>query len=534
MEHELKQIKKLYGEDMMHFVRKCFPTILTEKGKLLNLLRENFNERKDLYNDLVQNKLLKDFEYYIDYLSSPDRQDWVDSIEKPYDLLKKCGYTLYECKNKKELNRFREYYEEDEMLCSFYDPDRLDERYVFFIVKDYAKKLNRNKFIRPNINDDYSKSVLSIQFEKGKYNKPFIISRYNHEIRNPDSVCDNNLDKICPGLSYSFIKEYNFNFLSPIEKFNIPGYQKDPKTNKFYKTNIITDKYSFCPNNIILTKEGVIDYFSKENNASYILMDGYLLDLINKKFINFYDDSFTKDFDNIKDIKVSVDKESSNRLIEIDMDGKIPVYILINYNNQIIKYINNNITTIKRNFMVYNTELSYLICNNVKRIEGNMLVNNLKLKEFDFPNTIFIGNNILLRNKLLTEVFIPEVLSIGDNFCSLNRNAICLVANEVRLIGKNFLHYNVKLDDIFLPKAIYIGDNFLEFNSKIKIFFANKLIKCGNNVLSSSNHLDCVKLDSLYDYGEDFLLEADDMLKEVKKNVRVRKIKNTLNIDKNK
>ena len=38
MNNELKVIKKKYGEAMMHFCRKSFPTILNQKNVLLNIL----------------------------------------------------------------------------------------------------------------------------------------------------------------------------------------------------------------------------------------------------------------------------------------------------------------------------------------------------------------------------------------------------------------------------------------------------------------------------------------------------------------
>ena len=40
MIEDLKVIKKKYGEEMMHLCRKFFPTILENKGELLNILLE--------------------------------------------------------------------------------------------------------------------------------------------------------------------------------------------------------------------------------------------------------------------------------------------------------------------------------------------------------------------------------------------------------------------------------------------------------------------------------------------------------------
>lgn len=40
MVEELKQIKKIYGEEMMHLCRSLFPTILEHEGVLLHILKE--------------------------------------------------------------------------------------------------------------------------------------------------------------------------------------------------------------------------------------------------------------------------------------------------------------------------------------------------------------------------------------------------------------------------------------------------------------------------------------------------------------
>ena len=55
MNNELKQIKKLYGEDMMHFCRSKFPRILEHEGELLRILTENIAPTKSLYKDITDN-----------------------------------------------------------------------------------------------------------------------------------------------------------------------------------------------------------------------------------------------------------------------------------------------------------------------------------------------------------------------------------------------------------------------------------------------------------------------------------------------
>ena len=50
---ELKQIKKRYGEGMMHLCRALFPTILEDEGILINILSSTFGHPKYLYDDII-------------------------------------------------------------------------------------------------------------------------------------------------------------------------------------------------------------------------------------------------------------------------------------------------------------------------------------------------------------------------------------------------------------------------------------------------------------------------------------------------
>jgi len=61
MNKELKKIKKLYGEDMSHYVREAFPVILEQEGRLLEILTSPFEPNKSLYKDLEKSYVLYDF-----------------------------------------------------------------------------------------------------------------------------------------------------------------------------------------------------------------------------------------------------------------------------------------------------------------------------------------------------------------------------------------------------------------------------------------------------------------------------------------
>ena len=65
MKNELKMIKKLYGEQMAHYCRDNFATILEEDGVLLHILTSNFNPSHNIYNDLYLSRSLDEFKNFI-------------------------------------------------------------------------------------------------------------------------------------------------------------------------------------------------------------------------------------------------------------------------------------------------------------------------------------------------------------------------------------------------------------------------------------------------------------------------------------
>ena len=65
MNSELKQIKKLYGEEMMHLCRRLFPTILENEGVLLETLQRVLAPTKYLGIWIANQYYEKDFEKWI-------------------------------------------------------------------------------------------------------------------------------------------------------------------------------------------------------------------------------------------------------------------------------------------------------------------------------------------------------------------------------------------------------------------------------------------------------------------------------------
>src|SRR5690554_4744456 len=98
MNEDLKLIKKLYGERMMHFCRTQFSTLLEEKRLLSKILTNTFEPNRFLYEDLNTYDKLRDFIEYIYSFIIEQEINSVENVESPEKLMLKAGYKLYECK----------------------------------------------------------------------------------------------------------------------------------------------------------------------------------------------------------------------------------------------------------------------------------------------------------------------------------------------------------------------------------------------------------------------------------------------------
>lgn len=337
--NELKIIKKIYGESLMKLCRKLFPTILEEEGKITEILNSTFaNNSRTLGEDITKNHLEDQFKNLVYSKLGKENEYTNDCDKSPYELLDEAGYQLYECLTENDIQSFKKYYETTEELCTF-DGGRLEKCFVFFAVKKNVDEIKRENFKDPEREDEYGTSVMSIQFNKTGVCTVSIKNRYNHRVSNPDATYGNDLNAIIPGLTESFKKMLKqrgleLNSLN-VEKMQIPNYVI-ASDGKYYKYNCEVYGTYYCPGNII------IDYMVPkkiENSESQLLIDYFILNM-EKKTLRTYDaclvDCFVAEFENIK--KISVTKNKENKKITINVAGKEkPILIEIDKDNQIIR-----------------------------------------------------------------------------------------------------------------------------------------------------------------------------------------------------
>ena len=503
MNPDLKKIKKLYGEKMMHLCRTLFPTILEEPGRLVELLTDTFEPGHYICDDIVKNNRQESFQAYIIKLNEKDDEK-EEVVEKSVrELLSEAGYDFFECNTEEEIQSFRKYYQPKEELCTFWT-NRLNNCHVFWAIKKNVDEIKRENFKNPNRQDEYGTSVISIQFTKNNNNTLSIKNRYNHTVSNPDATFSNNLDNIIPGLSNAFEREYGFKVSSSSNTFEIPGYVKT-SNNKYYKYNYEIDNIYYCVNNVIIENFEPKQY----EKEKYIVMDYFTLDLVNKKMtINenspiAKEDSFIDEFNDIEKINV-INVEGGKKEVRITTKTNHEIIIGLDDRNRIISYHNPRITEVKDNLLHHSKFLERLSLPNVVKVGNNCIARSTCLNDINMPNVREIGDGFL-KHSCIRSLSFENLEKIGNDFLSVNGGLEKINIPKVKEIGNNFMGFNLKLSEIDLPSVEKIGDCFLNDMTNLKRISAPKLRSVGNYFLTDNKDITEISFPCLEQVGEEFI-----------------------------
>ena len=507
---DLKYIKKKYGEQMMHYCRECFPTILNMPGKLVEILSKHFYYVKDsLYDDIKENHKEEEFNDFV-YSNAglKNEYDIRDVSKTPKELLDDAGYDLFECKTVEEVNSFKKYFVLGEQLCTFLDPaSRLENKYVFFAVKKNILDIKREDFLIPDRQDEYGTSVISIQFTRDKNNHLSIKNRYNEVVNNPDSTFDNNLDNIIPGLTMSFYKAYGIREIyDENSEFQMDNYISIDE--EYYKYNYKLNDIYYCTNNIIVDNGNVIKY----DPEKYIIMDYFIIDLVNKK-IDVYDnklrDSFSEVIGKIKNIEIVRNQDYKNVYITNEENNVFE--LALSFVNKLIGIKNNKINELPNRFLVSNQYLKYLEFNEVRNIGNEVLYANTDLECLKLDNVQIIGDYFLTNNMSLRKINLDKVIRTGDDF--LKRN---LLINEISMksledVGMSFMFSNKEMRTIDMPNLVKVGKCFFKSNDKVIYAVLPCLRKTGDYFMAEARGLRMFEADNLEKTGDMFLIGNKDL-----------------------
>lgn len=551
---ELKKIKKVYGERFMQMCHKKFPTILDHEEKLFEILQANISDISEtLYEDIQKNALQERFVDFIFEKFNAPNEEKVVTDKTPYELLDEVGYDLVECHSEKEIQSFKKYYAKNEELCTF-NGGRLEESIVFFAVRKDVDKIKRKDkaFETPNREDAYGTSVMSIQFNREGTTRASIISRYNHSVDNPNATFTNDLEKIAPGLTYSFeklLKERGLKLESSKKEFGIPGYIK-ANDGKIYKYNSKVGRTFYCPNNIVIANGEVQKIEDPEKN---FLIDYFLIDM-EKKTINVCDpncnDSFAESLKDIQKINVVKDKVGGEviKYINIQQEGQEePIIITLDRDNKIIGYKNDKIKEFKDGFLKYCTGIKELNTPNVEKI-GNDFCPWLASEELSLPKVKKMGDRCCIFAQKLKKLETPECEEFGDEcFCDVkslekfdlsktkrtgksffSQTEALKIAEfpEIEEMGPDSLSSATSLEEVSAPKLKNIRRNFCRFaklrsihfpeveeieencfcsNDKLEYIDLPKVNRVGDCFTSGSYHVKSVRMSNLEYAGLEFL-----------------------------
>ena len=507
---DLIMIKKHYGEQMMHLCRKLFPTILEQEGQLFEIMKNNFNYSKILYEDIINNQKEKEFEEYILKQIKKNQEKLTLTNKTPKELLKEKGYKLYKCETEREIHEFRKYYTDTEKLCTF-NGKRLETCIVFFAIKENAEKLKREDFKNPKREDEYGTSVISIQFSKNNHTLS-IKNRYNHTVQNPDATFKNNLENIIPGLTHSFEKEYGLkiNQQSNIE-LELPGYISI--NGKLYKYNYEINNTYYCPNNIIIKNGEIITY----PHEKYIIMDYLILDKTNKT-ITLYDknikDGLIYEYKSIS--KIEEKKEKDKKIITIETKEGHHSTITLNNQNQIIEYKNNNIEIMEANFAKYNKTINNLELNSLKQMKDNCFNENKDLETVNIPNIILMGKNCFEKNTKINILNIKNIIKMDDNCFTNNEKLRYLYAPYLKEMGNFCFKWNEKQECINISNIEKIGYSCFSNNKKLKYLYTPKIKKIESDCFRSAP-LEIIIAPNLIECKSRIIKQISNKQKQLKK-----------------
>ncbi len=484
MENELKKIKKYYGEDMAHFCRDTFPTILEHEGTLVNILLSIFNKNHYLYRDLLENNCLLAFKNMIYNKYNIANNIKEDVFLTPYELMDKAGYTLYKCNSDSDIQAFKKYYAKGEELCTF-SSDRLLIAHVYFAVKKNVDEIRREDYLEPKREDLYGTSVISIQFSRDNTHSLSIKNRYNHSVQNPDATYSNDLDNIIKGLTTSFAKYEGMKQEIYTGELDLKKYVL--VDNRYYKYNYLDDSALnvtyYCPDNIIID-EDVVTTYPKEK---YLIMDYFTLDLVNKEFdVIDLEDGFVSMIGDISKIEVIKNGEFKNVTI-INTEDEV-TEIALDELNRIIKVKNNSVRYIGDDFLHLNDTIKRVELSNVKSIGDNFLVSAISLESAILPNVTIVGDDFIY-SSMLVEANFTLLEETGSGFLEYAQRLIEVNMPSLRYVGNDCMCELYSLTNINLPMLESAGYGFLEMAPFLINVDMPSLIEVGGRFLSMSNRI---------------------------------------------
>ena len=313
----MRKYNQIKSESYAKMMRDNFP-LSFENENLNKLLNEIvYDDEKTIFVKKLQeeNKIME-FKNFIYSLIWELETKEVDKNSQ--DLLDLVWYDFYVCKTKEDVEKFKKYYKEWEILCTFNSIlERLNHYHIFWIVKKDIDNIV-HQWANRNRQDIYWTSCCSIQINKNNNNDISIKNRYNHWVKNCDATFSNNLDNIVEWLTQALNKEFKLKTIKSENSFELWNFIF--KNDKFLFYNYEINNIYYWINKIF--KNGELKIYNPDN---YILLDYYLINIKEKK-IEIIDNQLQDDFFNFKFKKIIVKKEKDVFKEDEDVEDTLIIY----------------------------------------------------------------------------------------------------------------------------------------------------------------------------------------------------------------
>ena len=400
----------------------------------------------------------------------------------PFKLLEMAGYKAFYADTLKKQNSIQKYFAEGEELCTFKDSERYKQYYIIHAIKEEAEKLNRKDFKKPERQDEYGTSVISIQILKtGGFIS--IKNRYNHTVKGCDQTFDSNPDYIILGLSEALKKYFKVDFMAkqvplPIRFIN-------------YKNQILYVNYE-CNNCYVganfYYKDGNIFEIDKDYQC---IAEDRIIDFKRKKVLPIfyvydeYADVLTKEMKG-KNIQRKKTKDGC----EILLDGK--PFLKLDEESYLKEVVLERATYLPSYSLSNCAKLEKLIAPNLKSM-GHFCCHETNLKEVYVPKLQTIGSKCFCCG-LKGDIFVFESLRGMGEECFFNTKAKELCFPVLNSISKSSLVLNERLEKVYAPQVKYIKANALITNVALKTLVVPSCLEVYNNALSYNFSLETLYL----------------------------------------
>ena len=501
-------IKKLYGEDFAKFCRTHLARIMSEEGKLPEILQSKIHPTKRLMDSIKENHSEGEFISYILRVfvgDTPSEHKTQAETPTPKELMDKAGYILYECKTVEDINAFKKYYARGEKLCTFDSPGlRLQNNHVFWAVKKDVDKIKREDFTKPEREDEYGTSVISLQFRKDNHTLS-IKNRYNHAVDYCDDTFSSNLENIIEGLTDSFDVHYGIREDLSTKKLDLDDFVLG-SDGKHYQFNVEQNNTYYCNDNIIIDNNWTGNNVKQYDKSRFEVFDIYILDKKEKKIFahpsleDKEDTTMTSLYlENVEVVKI---KGTSDKIIKLSTTEGHHFEIKINNQSQITEFFS-DIEECHSNFLRYSSNLKKCDLPNLKFMGECSLEWARNLEEINMPNIEIIKPRCMTFSGKIRKLKLTKLKEMGDEVL---QNATWIqefYAPELEELGEYCFSFCTNLTDVSIPKVRVIKKYSFSYVDKLQKFDAPNIEEIKHGSLTAMGNLEKLDFPNLRAIGQD-------------------------------